>query len=175
MPLRSGPRLSAARSLSSCTDSVCWRSDESRSSAVDTMSFGPVLSSSAESEGAKRTVVDVCLRATAPKVSLATVEPPDHLTVAVAVPLDFLVPSTSRVVRRGPTWPSASRVHPGTAWSGCASRDRQRTMYVDTSPARSLSRHELLQPSSRRRLRHGGPRMDWTTPEVWTDAQLDAL
>ena len=155
VPLRSSPRLSAARSLSSCTDSVCWRSDESRSSAVDTTSFGPVLSSSAESEGAKRTVVDVCLRATAPKVSLATVEPPDHLTVAVAVPLDFLVPSTSRVVRRGPTWPSASRVHPGTAWSGCASRDRQRTMYVDTSPARSQSRHELRQHSSRRRLRHG--------------------
>ena len=57
------------------------------------MSIGPVLSSSAESEGAKRTAVDVCLRATAPKVSLATVEPPDHLTVAVAVPLDELVPA----------------------------------------------------------------------------------
>ena len=42
MPLRSSPWLSAARSLSACADSVCWRSDVDGSLDVDTMSFVPV-------------------------------------------------------------------------------------------------------------------------------------
>ena len=41
----------------------------------------------------------------------------------------------SRVVRRRQTWPSASRVRPGSAWSGWARWDRQRTMYTRASPA----------------------------------------
>ena len=44
-------------------------------------------------------------------------------------------PPTSRVVRRRPTWPSASRVRAGSAWSGWARWDRQRTMYTRASPA----------------------------------------
>ena len=44
-------------------------------------------------------------------------------------------PPTSRVVRRRQTWPSASRVRPGSAWSGWARWDRQRTMYARASPA----------------------------------------
>ena len=44
-------------------------------------------------------------------------------------------PPTSRVVRRRPTWPSASRVRPGSVWSGWARWDRQRTMYTRASPA----------------------------------------
>ena len=115
------------------------------------------------------------LRPSHARTEQARYQHPFTSDVAVVVPSDFLAPPTRRVVRRRPTWPSASRTDPGTAWSAQAKWDHQRTMYVDTSPARSLSRHELLQPSSRRRLRHGGPRMDWTTPEVWTDAQLDAL
>ena len=44
-------------------------------------------------------------------------------------------PPTSRVVRRRQTWPSASRVRPGSAWSGWARWDRQRTMHTRGSPA----------------------------------------
>jgi hypothetical protein len=44
-------------------------------------------------------------------------------------------PPTSRVVRRRQTWPSASRVRPGSAWSGWARWDRQRTRYTRASPA----------------------------------------
>ena len=44
-------------------------------------------------------------------------------------------PPTSRVVRRRQTWPSASQVRPGSAWSGWARCDRQRTMYTRGSPA----------------------------------------
>ena len=39
-------------------------------------------------------------------------------------------PPTSRVVRRRQTWPSASRVRPGSAWSGWLRWDRQRMMYA---------------------------------------------
>ena len=43
--------------------------------------------------------------------------------------------ATSRVVRRRQTWPSASQVRPGSAWSDWARWDRQRTMYTRGSPA----------------------------------------
>ena len=151
MPLRSSPWLSAARSLSACADSVCWRSDVDGSLDVDTMSFVPVRPNLKARSIPQWTYA----YSGAWRVSLVTVEPPFTSDVAVVVPSDFLAPPTRRVVRRRPTWPSASRTDPGTVWSAQAKWDHQRTMYVDTSPARSLSRHELLQPSSRRRLRHG--------------------
>ena len=44
-------------------------------------------------------------------------------------------PPTSRVVRGRQTWPSASRVRPGSVWSGWARWDRQRTIFMDPSPA----------------------------------------
>ena len=52
-----------------------------------------------------------------------------------ASPIMIPQPPTSRVVRRRQTWPSASRVRPGSAWSGWARWDRQRTMYTRGSPA----------------------------------------
>ena len=44
-------------------------------------------------------------------------------------------PPTSRVVRGRQTWPSASRVRPGSVWSDWARWDRQRTIFMDPSPA----------------------------------------
>ncbi len=54
-----------------------------------------------------------------------------HCACGIMIPQ----PPTSRVVRRRPTWPSASRVRPGSAWSGWARWDRQRTRYARASPA----------------------------------------
>ena len=105
-----------------------------------------VLSGSAEYRGAKHTVVDRWLRVSAQKVSLASVDLPDRSHAAVTTRSSTAAPVTSRVDHRGPTWPSASRFRPGTAWSGWASRDRQRTMHMDSSPVHSLAVHELRQP-----------------------------
>ena len=77
-----------------------------------------VLSGSAEYRGAKHTVVITWLRVSAQKVSLASVDLPDRSHVAVMTGGKILPPVTSRVDHRGPTWPSASRFRPGTAWSG---------------------------------------------------------
>ena len=134
-----------------------------------------VLSGSAEYRGAKHTVVDRWLRVSAQKVSLASVDLPDRSHAAVTTRSSTAAPVTSRVDHRGPTWPSASRFRPGTAWSGWASRDRQRTMHMDTSPVHSLAVHELRQPPPRRTHRRGWPRTDWMTPEVWADARWNAL
>ena len=152
MPLRSSPWLSAARSLSACADSVCWRSDVDGSLDVDTMSFVTVRPNLKARSIPQWTYAYSGVPGGSP---LQRSNPPSHLMLPSSVPSDFLAPPTRRVVRRRPTWPSASRTDPGTAWSAQAKWDHQRTMYVDTSPARSLSRHELRQPSSRRRLRHG--------------------
>ena len=56
---------------------------------------------------------------------------------------------TSRVVRLCQTWPRASRSRPGTVWSAWASWDRQRTMYMDTSPA--ACQDHLMHPPLRLR------------------------
>ena len=109
-----------------------------------------VLSGSAKNRGAKHTVVIRWLRVSAQKVSLASVDLPDRSHVAGHDGGNILPPVTSRVDHRGPTWPSASRFRPGTAWSGWSSRDCQRTMHMDTSPVHSLAVHELRQPPPRR-------------------------
>ena len=126
-----------------------------------------VLSGSAKNRGAKHTVVIRWLRVSAQKVSLASVDLPDRSHVAGHDGGNILPPVTSRVDHRGPTWPSASRFRPGTAWSGWSSRDCQRTMHMDTSPVHSLAVHELRQPPARRTHRRGWSRTDWILPEVW--------
>ena len=57
--------------------------------------------------------------------------------------------STSRVVRVCQTWPRASRSRPGSVWSGWAKQERQRTMYMDTSPA--ACQGQSMHPPLRRR------------------------
>ena len=57
--------------------------------------------------------------------------------VAVVVPLDFPAPSTRRVVRRRPTWPSASRTDPGIVWSAQAKWDHHITGAADRTAADS--------------------------------------
>ena len=64
--------------------------------------------------------------------------------------------ATSRVVRRRQTWPSASQVRPGSAWSGWARCDRQRTMYTRASPAAHPELSRALQSGALPRARvHG--------------------
>ena len=138
-----------------------------------------VLSGSAEYRGAKHTVVNKWLRVSAQKVSLASVDLPDRSHVAVTTRDTSLPPVTSTQQSGSPRSDMAERFiawfRPGTAWSGWASRDRQRTMHMDTSPVHSLAVHELRQPPPRRTHRRGWPRTDWMTPEVWADARWNAL
>ena len=84
-------------------------------------------------------------------------------------------PPTSRVVRRRPTWPSASRVRAGSAWSGWARWDRQRTMYTRASPAAHPEPSEsgalpLTSASSR-----GRQSVNARAAVISTDRQTDAL
>ena len=69
-----------------------------------------------------------------PKVSLASYSPRLTFHFTASAPKSPPKRVTSRVVRLCQTWPRASRSRPGTVWSGWASWDRQRTMYMDTSP-----------------------------------------
>ena len=139
-----------------------------------------VLSGSAETRGAKHTVVNRWLWVSAQKVSLASVDLPYRSHVAVGVSTTLLPPVTSRVDHRGPTWPSASRFRPGTAWSGWASRDRQRT--ADNAHGHIAGAHSggtRAPPASSQK--NASPRLatdgldDARSVGGWADARWNAL
>ena len=107
------------------------------------------LTSTTDPVEAKHTMIDYMIIRYRQKVSLAPVDPrlTSHFTASAPESKSERV--TSRVVRLRRACSSDLRARPGTAGSGWASRDRQRTMYVDTSPAdcRSHSKVCLLYTS----------------------------
>ena len=92
------------------------------------------LTSTTDPVEAKHTMIDYMIIRYRQKVSLAPVDPrlTSHFTASAQT--ERLQRVTSRVVRLRRACSSDLRARPGTAGSGWASRDRQRTMYVDTSP-----------------------------------------
>ena len=90
-----------------------------------------------ETEGPEHMAVTSASRGNALSISLAQVEADFDPHVAARAPsrsIEGSEAATSRVVRRRQTCLSPSRIRQATAWSGCASRQLQRTMCVDGSP-----------------------------------------
>ena len=123
-------------SPSSCGDSLLWTS-------YGMLAYGtqsaPSLPSTTDPVEAKHTMIDYMIIRYRQKVSLAPVDPrlTSHFTASAQT--ERLQRVTSRVVRLRRACSSDLRARPGTAGSGWASRDRQRTMYVDTSPTDCMS------------------------------------
>ena len=91
-----------------------------------------------ESQGSEHMAVTSASGGNALSISLAQVEADFDPHVAARAPsidVEGSEAATSRVVRRRQTCLSPSRIRQATAWSGCASRQLQRTMCVDGSPA----------------------------------------